>query len=345
MTMTPLNSFAASDTDYVEKFNANFAIIESFCNGLEAQLVAAGVDGQALLLDLWDRDGLVGPQSYVLDVDNYAGGATITIGRRPVFNPTLGEVDVSIAFGTFGGTKVRVTQSGDVVLNAATIVTGLPKTIYVGIGSNGTPQLYEDTSTINVLYVWSMTWDGLQMTNFKRIAHILDAYATLQALHNSPKTIQIFDPETNFVSDYIGGTEIVLPGAASDNGIDVDGSFEVVGLFFLATKAGIDGFSAMAGNPLPDDVMVRFNIESDGVVWNDTVFEIDASNVPDYLYKKVNVGVVGDDRFVTERRRFEIRRESIGSFVTSARAFVWGLLVRPIIGLPVPRDTTRVVTI
>jgi hypothetical protein len=340
-----LNTFAASDTDYVQKLNANAALIESTLNALQAQLVAAGVDGQALLLDLWDRDGIVGPHSYVLDLDAYAGGSQITIGRRPVAVPTLGEVDVSVAFGTFGGTKVRVTQSGDVVLDASTIVAGIPKTIYVGVGANGTPQLYEDTSTINVLYIWSMTWDGLQLTNFERIAPILDSYPTLQALHNSPKIIDVFDPETNFVSDYIGGTEIVLPGAASDNGIDVDGSYEVVGLFVHATKAGNDGFAAMAGNTDPDDVMIRFDIESDGVVWNDSTFEIDASNIPDYQYKKVDVSTVADDRYVTERRRFSLRRTHIGAFVTSARAFTWGLLVRPIIGLPVPRDTSRVVTL
>jgi len=341
-----LNTFAASDTNYVEKFNQNFATIESFVNALEQEIIAAGVEGQALVLDLWDRDGIVGTHSYVLDLAAYSGGASITIGRRPVADPLLGEQDISVAFGTYFGTKKRATLTGDAVLSAAAITTGLPKTVYIGIPTNGTPQFYEDTTQLNVVYAYSMTWDGFQLTNFKRETPILDAYPTLQSIAGAPRMLQVYDSDTDFVGDTVGRTEVNIPGSAEYNEAEFDGAMEVIAVFAHATRSGPDGFYAPTQDPLdPDQTKVRFNIESEGLVWNDSVFEIDAGNVPDFYYKKVNTGVVGDLRFSKVIRRFSLKRTHIGSRVVSARGLLWGVVVRPMLGLPLPRNNSRVVLI
>lgn len=339
MSLT-LEAFTAAMTDYVQKLNNNNSATIAEVNRLAALIEASSGDGALLLLDLWDRDGLVGSHSYVLDLDNYPGGATITIGRRPA--PTGQEVNISVAWATYAGSKQRVLQSGDVVLNAAGIITGLPKTIYVGIPSGGTAQLYEDTVTPNVLYAYSMTWDGFSLSELKRLAHILPAYTTLQKIAGSPQLIQIFDSETDWVSDTISSTEIVLPGAADDNDIGFDGSLEVLGFFVHASKKDDDGMNAPVGNP-PDSV-VKFKVMSEAIAWSDD-FELDCGNIPDSIFLPVKTSNVGDDRFVREVQHFTLERTSLGSSVTSARAFTWGVVVRPIIGIAIPKDNNEVTLI
>ena len=338
-----LQDFAVSDTNYVEKHNDNNAALEAAVNALQAQILAAVGEGADLVLDVFDRDGLVGIHSYVLDLDAYPGGAEIVIGRRPAPVPAFGEVDESIAWGTYAGEKSRVRLVGDVTLDALPITSGLPKTIYVGIPSDGTPQLFESAVTPNVLYAYSMVWDGFQLSDFKRMAPILPHYTTLQGIAGAPRLLYLFDSETDWVSDEEGSTEIVCPGAKDDNEIEVDGALEVIGLFAHATKSGDDGFSAPAGVPQVSKVI--FRVLSDGVAWNLDDFEFDASNIPDVFFSKVNVSLVGDDRFVTEVKRFSLERVSIGSHVVSARAFSWGLIVRPVVGIAIPKDQNKVILI
>lgn len=331
-----LDDFAAGDIDYVAKLNNNNAALESEVNNLSAQVAGTIGPGGPLILDVFDRDGIVGAHSYRLDLDQYPGGTVIKIGRRPTFNPVFGEVDVSVGWGTFAGTKARVEQVGDVDLDAASIVAGLPKTIFVGVGSSGTAQLFEDSVTPNVLYVYSMTWNGFSLSDFKRLAPILPGYELHKALL-APKLIQIHDGETDWVSDTIGKTEIVLPGHSDDNEIDVEGSMEVLGFFVSSHEVSDDGFNAPGGNP-PTDSIVRLDVKSDAVKWNLTDIELDMGTTPDTVYVKVDEAAVGDDRFVVEVKRFHLERTLLGDFVTSARNFTWGIIVRPLIGTPVPRD-------
>jgi len=327
------------EVQYKNKINANFAALESGFNGLEAQVVAAGVDGQLLLLDIYDRPGLVGPQSYQLDLVAYAGGSTIKCGRRPAAVVGLGELDKSIGFVNAGGSKVRVECAGDTTLDAATITASLPKTIYVGIPSNGVPQLFEDLGSVNVLYAWSMTWDGFSLTSFKLMAPILMSHQTIKDTLATPRLLHVFDNETNWVDDPEGFTVIVLPGASDDNEIGVEGSMEVLGFFAHAVRADANGYYAPAG--AGEDIKVYFDVESEGIAWTDTPFEFDCSSIPDYQFRPVAAGIA-DDKYVSTVRPFRLVRTTLGAQVLSARCIEWGVIVRPILGLPVPKDESRV---
>ena len=343
--MVTLQNFAATDLDYIAKLNSNNAALTSAINALEAQVTAAFGDGAQLILDFWDRDGIVGAHSYQLDIEAYAGGDTITIGRRPAPVVAFGELDVSIGWGTFGGIKARVTLTGDLPITAAGITTGLPKDVFIGAASDGTPQFFEDQVTPNVLYLYKMCWDGFQLTDFERIAHILPAYSTLQEMMKAVRQITIFDSETDWISDMFGATEIVLPGQAASNEISVDGSVEVVGFFVSAAKLGDDGFNAPVASSDPEDPKVKLKVVSEAVTWSKTDFDIDAGNIPDAQFREVDTVVVGRDRYVTEFRRFTLERVSVGPSVTSARAFSWGLYVIPILGTPIGKDQTNVIQI
>lgn len=335
--MVTLATFAASDTDYVQKLNNNFSTIEAELNSLAAQILASVGAGADLILDTYDRDGVVGAHSYVLDLDAYAGGSQIKIGRRPGPIGAFGEIDQSVAWGTFGGVEDRVFLNGDVTLDANPIVSGLPKTIYVAIASDGTPQLFETDTVLNVIYIWSMTWDGFSLTNFKRIGHILPHYTTLQAIAGAPKVRDIFDTETDWLSSSISDSAITLLGASDDNGIDVDGSVEILGFFITAEKQGADGW--LGTGFTPEDNLVRIQVKSNGDDYAESPFEFDASNVPDTIFKKVS-GTV--EKFITEVQRFTLELTGIGPFVVSARAFSWGIIYRPIIGLGVPKNPSKV---
>lgn len=339
MTLT-LQSFAASDKNYVAKMNANNAEIESAVNSLISQISAAVGDGSLLILDENDRDGIMGEASYQIDLATYAGGATIKIGRRPAPVLLLGDLDLSIAWATFAGVRHRVTQTGDVTLNAAAIVAGLPKTVYVGIPSSGTAQLFPDTVTANVLYIYSMTWDGSSLSNFQRIAPILMGYTTHEALANAVRILQIFDGESDFLDSTEGALDLPMPGSADDNGIGVAGGMEVVGFMITANRSGPDGVYAPTG-AAPDN-QLTLEIISEALKWNLDPIVFDCSNVPNTIFSRVDLGVVGLDRFVTEFRSFRLRASQVGSAVVSARGFTIGILTRPLIGTQIPKDSSKV---
>lgn len=343
MTLSLKTDFTTEDTDYIPNLNANFAAIESEVNNLSAQLVATIGEGGPLIVDLFDRDGIIGAHSYVLDIENYPGGSQITIGRRPapVFQ---GEVDESAAWGTFSGQKARVTLSGDLLLDAVAIVSALPKTIFIGIPSSGTPQFFEDDVQPNVLYIYEMTWNGFELTEFARRAPILPGYSLIQEIAAAPRLIQVFDSDTSWIDDFESRTEIVLPGHSDDNEIGVDASMEVVGFFISTHNADDDGFAAPGSNP-PTDSIIRLEVQSEAVRLNLEDLELDAGQTPDTIYAKVDPATDPMFRFVTEVRRFRLVREFLGTGVTSARGFTWGLIVRPMIGTPIPKNQNKVIQI
>lgn len=320
--------------DYPEIMEANLAAIESFCNALANQVLAASGDGADLILDINDRPGLVGTHSYQLDLDAYAGGAEILIGRRPAPNLGIGEFDMSVAWGTFGGQKQRVTQTGDVTLDALPIVSGLPKTIYVGIGSSGTAQLFEDDTTPEVLYVYSMTWNGFNLTAFKRLGHYLPAYSLFQSMVKHAQVVQITDHETQWTGDLIAEVSLPLHGGPLSNEIGVNHAVEVIGGFIDIPRAGAGRFHA----PSAVQNTLVLKLMAAGVKWNLEALEINVANTPDRIYFTIDEGAVGDDRFVTSVEDFRLERVSIGAHVVSARGYTLGLFVRPILGVAIPKD-------
>lgn len=335
MTIT-LQDFLTTSTDYVARHNNNNAVLEAAINALQASVLGTVGPGGPLITDVFDRPGLVGAASYQLDLENYSGGVTIDIGRRPAPVTPFGETNVSIAWGLFSGGYERVTMTGDATLDASAIVAGLPKTIYVIITSNGAPQLVESDSLPTVLYAYSMTWDGYSLTDFKRLAPILGGNTLLQSMAGRPELITLFDPETNWVSDEQGMTAIMLPGSLADNGF-AEMSAEVLGFWVNAARADDDGFSAPTESLVADDNHVKWKITSEGEDWTSEDFDFDCSNVPDVQFIAVNPAV-GDAKFVTEARTFEMERTHLGDNVVCARAFQWGVIVRPLYGLPIPKD-------
>ncbi|MGH9462436.1 MAG: hypothetical protein ACRD1X_14560 [Vicinamibacteria bacterium] len=330
-------------TNYHSIFAANFAAIEAAVNSLLAQVSALGGDAAQLITDVMDRDGIVGARSYRLDEENYEGGSSIDIGHRPAANPLLGDQDISVAWGTFGGERQRVVLNGDATLDASGITTGLPKTIYIGIPSDGTPQLFENDTTPNVVYAYSMTWDGFQLADFMRMAPILPGYDLFRDLANMQREYSIHDTETDWLEDDESQTSLPTPGDALDNEIGVAGGRELLGFFIDFPGDQEDGLWAPAG----DDNKLVVQIESEGVPWSYDVdaespeIEIDASQAENFFQIPLHPDI-GIDRFVTESIRFSVVKISVGGDVVSARRFTWGYYWRPIFGQQVPIDENRV---
>jgi hypothetical protein len=235
-----------------------------------------------------------------------------------------------------------VTQVGDITLNASPIVAGLPKTIYVGVPSTGTATLYEDGGTANVVMLYSMTWDGVDLSDFRRLAHLLPGYPLLQSIAAAPKKEQILDGETNFVD---GGTysdsAIVLPGAPAANGISLEGAVELAGVFFDVQRDDEDAwYTNSAGDPAESLVTLQL-VDQDDVEYLATPIEIDCDDPIGTVFKALDAGI-GDLKFVTNVRTLRLKVVSVGADVVCARLFTWGIYYRPLHGAPMPKDTTKV---
>lgn len=336
-----LKDWDAVDKDYVQTYNQNNDAIEAAVNAHEALLQGTLGSSSQLLARAFDRDGPADDASYKLDLINYAGGSQITVGRRPAFVAAHGEVDISYARGTFASGVEQVQMTGDIVLDANVITSGLPKTIYIGIPLSGVPALFEDTLTPFVIYLYSMTWNMFSLTDFRRLRSILPGYETIKRIGGRPIRMPIFDGVTDWLSDLTGQVPVFTLGAEDDNVIGFDEALEVIG-FFVQPVGGEEGFHAPTGNP--PDSLVKLRVESDGVVWSKADIEIDCGQAPDII----DVGVVttdppGDLRFVDIIRRFELKRVAVpGSAVVSAQNFLWGPIIRPLLGNPIPKDGTLV---
>lgn len=337
MSAFTLQTIPDGSTDYEAITEANRAALEDIINTLIAQVSAAGGDGAQLILDAFDRDGVVGAGSYRLDVANYVGGSQIVIGRRPAFDAAKGDQNVSIAFGTYGGARTRVTLVGDHTLDAAAIISGLPKTIYIAIPSDGTPQFYEDAGLPNLVYVYSLCWNGFTFTQITQIGHILPGFTLLQELAKATQTERIFDGGTDWLAETESRSTIVLGGDGSENEIGLDVSRQVVG-GFISCKGNSSSFFAPAGTAktlkleLWDDQDRRWNLED---------IEIDCSATPTRLFFRINPAI-GTDVFVTDVAEFRLVRTAVGSDIASARNFTWGMYTRSVIGTPIPKDSSKV---
>ncbi len=323
---------------YTSIVKQNFDALAAAVNDLAAQLLAVSGDGAQLLLHTWDRSGIVGTTSYRLDIPNYSGGSQIVIGRRPAFDSAKQEQDLSIAFHTYGGQKTMVTKPGDTTLDAASITTGLPKTIYVGVISDGTPQLFEDNTNPEVLYIYSMCWDGFSLTCFKYEAPILLSEETLQDLANSPTTERIFDTMTDWLSHTRSRSSIVLAGdgGMSETGINI--SKRVVGGFFATGPGDKEGFWCPAGT----DSILKLELWDDqDRRWNLEDIEIDVKTAPTRFFFRIDPAL-GDDRYITDVTEFRLVRVSIGGDIASVRGFTWGLQTIPVIGAPIPKNEAKI---
>jgi hypothetical protein len=324
--------------EYLDIIPSNFAQIQAYINALEAKIDATSGEGAELILDVFDRPGIVGTHSYVLDLKAYTGGAEITIGRRPLANIVHGDQDVSYAWGIFGGQRKRVSQQSDVTLDATPFLSGLPKTIYVGIPSGGTAQLYPDNLTANVLYVYSMTWNGFTLSNFRRLGHLLPAYSLIQQMAGRPRVVQIFDPITNWRSDVLSQARLPLHGGPEYNGIEVEAAQDIVGGFIDIPRGGRGRFHCPGGN----DRDLVLEVRAAGLKWNLGEIRIDVANTPNRHYFAIDTNVVGDLRYATEPLDFELQRLSIGADVVCAQGFTFGLFVKPIFGMAIPKDPAKV---
>lgn len=339
-----LQTIPDGSTTYEAITEANRAALESFLNELEAKADAAGGDGAQLILDIFKKDGIVGSESYQADIDNYVGASQIVIGRRPTPVTLKGEIDESVAFATFGGVRQRVKMTGDVTLDAAGIISGLPKTIYIAIPSDGTPQMYEDPDLPNLLYIYSVTWNGFSLTDFVRMCHIMPGGETIAAIAAAPQRLQIFDGESCFLTDTEGKIDIELPGAASSNGIGLKGACEVLGFSVRSHRADEDGLFAPTGEA-PDNQITYEIRDDEDRRWNLEPIVLDGSATPETVYAAVDTAEIGTDRFVSEYRSFKLVATLVGAAIVSARALTLTIFVKPIFGAAVPKDSSKVESI
>lgn len=317
----------------------NFEEIQSFVNALAAQILAVSGDGALLLLDLYDRHGIVGPTSYVLGIEEYEGGSEILCGRRPAPDLAKGDLDISIAFGTFGETKKRVTQVGDVTLDAAPITNALPKTIYVGVGSSGTAQLFEDQSEPDVLYIYSLCWDGFQLTQMTRLGHFLPSYSLLQMIAKRAREISVYDRDTQWKSDADAEVRLPLHGSALSNGVTgLEMAEEIIAGYVDIPAGGVGRFHCPGGTD--NKLVLRFMLNGQQV--NLAAIQINVSNAPDRIYFAIDADGLGRERFVTSVSSVTIERVSVGADVVSARGITYGLFVRQVLGIAIPKDSDAV---
>jgi len=336
-----LQSIPDGSLDYEAITEANRAATEAALNELDAKASAAGGEMAQLISDICNRDGVMGAESYQLDVDNYTGGATIKVGRRPSPTAAWGEIDASVAVGTFAGVRKRVTMIGDVTLDASGVVSGLPKTIYIAIPSDGTPQIYEDADLPNLIYIYSLCWTGTQLKEFVRMCHILPGYQTIADIAGAPQRIQLFDGESDFLASVNGRIDIELPGAAADNGIGIKGAVEILGFAVRSHRPDNDGFYAPTGDAPANQMTLEIR-DDDDRRWNDQDIVLDGSATPETVYAGVDLGEIGTDRFATEYRSFKLVATLIGASVVSARAFTLTIFVRPLLGTAIPKDSNEV---
>lgn len=332
-------TFDASDADFIQTLNSFVGDVANAVNTHHQELLSAIGPGALLIEDVFDRDGIVGEHSYQLDIPNYTGGTTITIGRRPVPIAARGEVDVSIGWITIATGKTRITLTGDLVLSGAAVITGLPKTIYVRVGASGVPQVLETEADTNLMTLYKATWDGFSWTNITRTAHILGGGTTLMALAGEPRRLLIHDGQTNWVDPGVldSDTELVTLGRAVDNGIGIDGEVEILGFEIHPHRATAGGWFAPSVNP--PESLVTLRVVSEAEEWTAANFEIDCGQAPDSLFAAV-AGAIGSKKFVNELRRFRLELVSVGSGVVSARGFSWGVIYAPVLGASVPKDST-----
>ena len=338
MSNLVLSTYATGDLDYVAKMNADARAVEAAVNELRSLIQNTFGDGALLIDDLYERDGIVGAESFYLDTENYAGGNTITVGRRPV--PAYGETNESVAYMTAGGARTRVAVPEDQAVSAAGVISGLPKTIYLVLTSGGSVQFEEDPDLPNLLYLYKMCWNGFSLYEFARMAPILPAYSTFKKLAAPMIPIQIFDPETNFMDVDESETSLMIHGVGTENApLLVAAGMEVLGGFVAFHKEGPDGAYAPFGSG--DDVKLELEVVGEeGETWNAEAIEIQMDDIPATVFWKVKTtGTFELLRFVNELKEFRLNKVSIGQYVVSARAFTWGLYVRPIVGAAVAHDT------
>lgn len=330
MSLT-LQSFAAPQKDYVARLNNNNTAIKAAVEALQAQVLASSGAGSQLLLDIIDRAGVLGADSYVLDIDGYDGSDSIDVGTAGV---------TSKAWGDFSGSFDRVTLSGGsspATVSAAAIVSALPKTIYMVVPANGTPQFTELDNVPNVVYLYSMTWDGISLTEFKRLATLLPGYSLIEDIASRAEIIWIYDTETDWISDEQGMSSVLLPGANSDNDL-ADMNYEVLGFVVNCTRTDEDGmYASQDDEDDADRNHVKWKVTSEGEDWTSEDFDFDCSDMPDFQFIAVAEGLVAST-FITEARTFELERTYLGDLVESARAFQWGIVVRRIYGPAMPLD-------
>ncbi len=333
-----LDSIDEGGTDYPAVIEANFAAIQAFVNSLAAAISAAVGDGAQLVMDAFDRPGIVGETSYRLGLEEYDGTAIMLCGRRPAYDVVKGDQDLNVAYVRYGGDLHRVFVAGDTEMNAGAIVSGLPKTIYVGIDSSGTPQFYEDTSSTEVLYVYAIDWDGVELDvdSIVRMAEILPGFPTIQALHNAVKVRQAYDGDTDWLAHDESKSALVFAGDPTDNDVDLRDVMEVTHGFIDMPDAG--GFYAVGADnkvelELWDDTDTRCNEED---------ILLDCSMAPDTVFFKIDKTAMGRERFITKYKRFRLVKVAVGGGVESAAGFTWGLYCKPVLGNSVPKDDTRI---
>jgi len=189
----------------------------------------------------------------------------------------------------------------------------------------------------NVVYLYSMTWDGIGYTDFMRLFIMLPGYELIEDIASRTEIIDIFDTETDWLSDATGMTSILLPGANSDNEL-ADMVYEVIGFVVNACRPDEDGFYATETDP--DDAdrnHVKFKVTSEGEDWTSEDFDFDCSDMPDFQFIAVNPALEASV-YITEAQTFELERTYLGDFVESARAFQWGIVVRRVYGPAMPID-------
>lgn len=339
MPTVTIPTLSASDSDFIQVLNALLTDVENAINTHHAELLAAIGPGSLLIEDIFDRDGIVGAHSYQLDIPNYGGGATIDIGRRPAPIGSRGEVDVSIGWITTAAGKTRISLTADLLLSAAGIIGGLPKTIFVRVGSSGVPQVLQDEADTNLLTLYKATWNGFSWQNITRVAPILPGYPLFMEMAAHPRQNQVYDGDTNWVDAGVqdSDTEIITHGDPLDNEIGLNAEVEVLGFFIHPHRSTAGFWFAPSANP--PDSLVTLRVVSAGETWSASDLVVDCTQAPDSIFVGV-ASAIGSKKFVNEVRRFRLEFVSKGSGVVSARGFTWGIEQAPIFGASVPKDST-----
>jgi hypothetical protein len=182
----------------------------------------------------------------------------------------------------------------------------------------------------------------VDLSDFRRLAHLPPGYPLLQAIAAAPKKEQILDTETNFVDgETYSDSAIVIPGSPAANGISLEGAGEFLGIFFDVQRDDEDGwYTNSAGDPDESKVTLQV-VDQDDVEYCATDIVIDCADPIGTTFKALDAGL-GDLKFVTNVRTLRLKVVSVGADVVCARCFTWGIWTRPLLGAPLPKDSTKV---
>lgn len=166
MTIPALQVLAATgETGYIGKHNSNYAAIQGHLNTLFGRLVMLGANDVTISFD-----AIFGTEVAFIGADSYAA---------EIDGEDLSQVLVGPGFCFKYSRHVAVLNP--LPSTALTLAGQEPGTYYISAAQTGSPQVVADATDA----LWSLEWDGAEVTELTRVARTVESPADLVATQHS----------------------------------------------------------------------------------------------------------------------------------------------------------------